>query len=176
MTEGDASGHGQRQSGALFAADHFMTWLGNGASHVNWWNLHNGLSVERNNYGDQGILSSGHARLGISQPPANTPFPPYYGVQLVSQFMKVGDTFVDCVSDRSKLVAHAVRHGSGKVGVLLINQDPDHDALVTVKGGVDGPRESFLYQRGWSAVKRTPLKRDAQGRVRVPAYGIVAVP
>ncbi|MES1227067.1 MAG: hypothetical protein ABUL72_00260, partial [Armatimonadota bacterium] len=59
MTEGDAGGHGMQFAGGLFAVDHLFSWWEGGVEHVDWWNLHNGLS--KNNQGlpdDQGMLSS----------------------------------------------------------------------------------------------------------------------
>lgn len=176
MTEGDASGYGQRQPGALFAADHFMTWLSSGASSVNWWNLHNGLSVGRGDYGDQGILSSGHAKSRIEQPKANTPFPPYYGVQMVDRTIRPGDAFVRADSDRPTVIAHGVKRKDGRIGVLLINEDPDHDSVVTVKGLPVREGERIEYQRDWTRIKSTRLSRPTgEWQVRVPAYSIVTL-
>jgi hypothetical protein len=176
MTEGDASGYGQRQAGALFAADHFATWLSSGADSVNWWNLHNGLSVQRDDYGDQGILSSGHKKNGVEQPDANTPFPPYYGVQMFNRMIQPGDDFIAAKGNRSTLVPHAARRKDGKISVMLINEDPDHDSVVTLEGLPLAEGERFDYQRGWTSLKRSRLtKPDREWTVRVPAYGIVVI-
>jgi hypothetical protein len=172
MTEGDSSSQVMRHPGALFAADHFMTWLENGASHVDWWNLHNGLSHWQGIYDDQGILSSGHSTQGVTQPPANTPFPPYYGVQMFSRAASPGDRFLAVTSSRPTLVAHAVRRKNGKVAVMLINEDPDHDSTVTVQG-VAGFSERLEYRRGMSGIRRSRGKTD--GAIRVPAYSIVVL-
>ncbi|HEY0866411.1 MAG TPA: hypothetical protein VGE01_03475 [Fimbriimonas sp.] len=178
MTEGDGNDTNLRASGALFAADHYMTWLGNGAAHVNWWNLHNGLSHWQGQYGDQGILSSGHTNRGVAQPPANTPFSPYYGVQMVDRAAKPGDTFVPAASDRKTLVAHAVRQKSGRLAVMLINQDTDHATLAEIeiagfKPGTPGDR--FELGRGQSRIKRSRIEAEPKLKVAVPATGIVVV-
>jgi hypothetical protein len=79
MTEGDGSGFNMRFPGALFAADFYAQWIKHGTSSIHWWNLHNGLSVQADpNFDDQGMLSSGHTNQGVTQPPVNTPFTPYY--------------------------------------------------------------------------------------------------
>lgn len=135
MTEGDGSGLGMRHAGALFAADFFATWLSHGCDSVVWWNLHNGLNVDSQGvFGDQGTLSSGHTNRGVSQPAANTPFPPYYGHLLFSKFARPGDTFLTAASSRRGLVVHAVKRPGGSVAILLINQDPDAEMRVTIKG------------------------------------------
>lgn len=122
MTEGDASGQNMRHPGALFAADHFANWLKYGAGHVNWWNVHNGLWVGPNGeYDDQGMLSSGHTSRGISQPPANTPFPTYWGVAMFSRFAKPGDTFVRVEGATETLSLHAVKTKKGLIRLLAIN-------------------------------------------------------
>lgn len=176
MTEGDASGYGQRQAGALFAADHFATWLSSGADSVNWWNLHNGLSVSRNDYGDQGILSSGHAKDGVTQPSANTPFSPYYGVQMFGKMIRPGDSFVAASSSRPTVVAHAAKGKDGKLAVMLINEDPDHDSVVTINGLPLTEGERFEYQRDWTSIKRSRVQKpDREWNVRVPAYSIVVL-
>lgn len=174
MTEGDSSTQVMRHPGALFAADHFMTWLENGASHVDWWNLHNGLSHWQGSYDDQGILSSGHSTQGVSQPPANTPFPPYYGVQMVTRTVRKGDAFVAASSDRSSLIAHAVRRKDGKLAVMLINEDSDHDtvARLQVGGAAFSGGERLEYRRGMARLVRG---RQPGLEVRVPAYSIVVV-
>ncbi|MDW8803874.1 hypothetical protein P1P68_03475 [Streptomyces scabiei] len=43
VTETDAVGSPalSSQSAALFASNTYMTWFEHGATHVNWWNLHN---------------------------------------------------------------------------------------------------------------------------------------
>lgn len=122
MTEGDASGQNMRHPGSLFAADHFARWLKFGASHVNWWNVHNGLWVGNNGeYDDQGMLSSGHTSRGVSQPPANTPFPTYWGVAMFSRFAHSGDTFVKVDGSTDALALHAVKTKRGQIRLLAIN-------------------------------------------------------
>jgi len=130
MTEGDASGQNMRHPGALFAADHFAHWLKHGAAHVNWWNLHNGLWVGPNGeYDDQGMLSSGHTSRGISQPPANTPFPTYWGVAIFSRFARPGDAFVKVEGGTEALSLHAVKTRNGRIRLLAINHGKEAQEL-----------------------------------------------
>ena len=174
MTEGDSSSIVMRHPSALFAADHFATWLANGAAHVNWWNLHNGLSVSRDGtFDDQGILSSGHRNRGIAQPPANTPFPAYFGIQAFSKFAKPGDTFLSARSDHPSLVVHAVRSPKGGVSLLLINRDPDHTFSVSIEGVQvrDGVRWSF--GPGSGSLRREAFREGE--KVPVPGYSLAVL-
>ncbi|MBN9500997.1 MAG: hypothetical protein BGO01_05950 [Armatimonadetes bacterium 55-13] len=158
MTEGDGSTINMRHAGALFAADFYSQWFANGASTVVWWNLHNGLSVDRNGiFDDQGMLSSGHSERGVQQPDANTPFPAYWGQYMFGQFAKPGDQFLPTTSSRPELIVHAVKRGNG-VRALLINRDPDHVMRVS---GVRGARELGYGRTGrgkWSALAGSELR------------------
>jgi hypothetical protein len=172
MTEGDGNDTNMRATGALFAADHYMTWLSSGAAHVNWWNLHNGLSHWQGRYGDQGILSSGHSTRGVAQPAANTPFPPYYGVQMVAKAVRPGDSFVACSSSRPTLLAYAAKRPDGRMSVMLINEDTDHATEATLSGLTGKAFERWEYLPGAARIRRSRV--DA-GKVKVPANGIVVL-
>lgn len=180
MSEGDASGYNTRAPGALFAADHFLTWWESGAANVDWWDLHNGATRARDGgLDDQGILSNGSRGGELVEPPANTPFPPYYGVQLVHRLAVPGDTFLRADSSAPTLIAHAVRKRDGRLGVMLINEDPVADARVTVRVRGATPLPSgarYEYGPKTGAVRES--KATDLGRaftVTVPAYGIVVI-
>jgi hypothetical protein len=119
---------------ALFLTDNYMNWLENGVANVDWWDLHNGISTGTNdssslygtaNYGDYGVLSSGASSNGASEPPANTPFPTYYGLQMLNQFAAAGDQMVTASSNQGMVAVHVVKQANGNIAVLLINKDPD---------------------------------------------------
>lgn len=144
MTEGDAAGQNMRHPGSLYAADHFAHWIKFGASHVNWWNVHNGLWVGPNGeYDDQGMLSSGHTNRGVSQPPANTPFPTYWGVAMFSRFAHPGDTFIKVDGTTDTLSLHAVRTAKGQIRLLAINHSKDPVQLDLA--GYALPRKMSFY-------------------------------
>jgi hypothetical protein len=114
---------------ALFQADAYMTWLENGVTNVDWWQLHNGPVLNTNNgsnlygtanFGDYGVLSNGQA----PEPVANTPFPAYYGLQMLSHLGRAGDRIIGSQSDNALVSAHAVQQDDGSIAVLLINKDP----------------------------------------------------
>jgi len=76
---------------ALFLDDNYMTWLEHGVTNVDWFQLHNSPMTGANintspslygtaTYGDYGILSYGQS----PEPAADTPFPPYYGLQMLT--------------------------------------------------------------------------------------------
>ncbi|MFF0311060.1 cellulose binding domain-containing protein [Streptosporangium sp. NPDC004379] len=133
------------QPGALAAADAYATLLANGVFTVDWWNVHNGIGkvteVEgHTDYGDFGLLSSGScADGGVCEPAANTPFAPYYALQMVSRFARPGDRFVRAATDQAKVTAHAVRRPDGSLAVMLINTSSDTSYPVAIDYSGFGP-------------------------------------
>ncbi len=130
---------------ALFLADGFMTWLEDGTANASWWDLHNGIDPNGNNspslygtatYGDLGLLSGGGSAGGTSEPPVNTPFPPYYGLQMLTKLGTPGDTMVAAASDQALVTAHAVRQANGNLALMLVNKSPDttYDVNVALSG------------------------------------------
>jgi hypothetical protein len=125
---------------ALFLASDYMTWLDNGIANVDWWDTHNSIVTGTNDssslygnaqYGDYGLLSSGGSANGISEPPANTPFPAYYGLQMVHNLIGQGGQTIATTSNQSLVEVHAVRHPNGKLSVMLINKDPSNSYTVS---------------------------------------------
>ncbi|MGI5285868.1 cellulose binding domain-containing protein [Nonomuraea polychroma] len=135
MTEfntGSSSAGTTTQPGALAAADAYATLLANGVFTVDWWNVHNGIGpvtqVEgHTDYGDFGLLSSATctADNSVCEPALNTPFAPYYALQMMSRFARPGDQFVRAATDQPKVTAHAARRPNGDLAVLLINTSSD---------------------------------------------------
>jgi hypothetical protein len=130
------------QVNALFLADDYMNWLENGVANVDWWDLHNSITTGTNDspslygtadYGDYGVLSSGESSNGISEPPADTPFAPYYGLQMLTHLGKAGDQMVTSSSSQSLVTIHAVKQANGDLAVLLINKDPSTTYVVGLK-------------------------------------------
>ena len=114
-----------------------MTWLEHGVANVDWWDTHNGPVLGTNDspslygtatYGDYGVLSNG----GTPEPPAETPFPPYYGLQMLTRLGVAGDQMVAATSSSSLAAVHAVKQASGNLAVLLINKDPAKSHPVTL--------------------------------------------
>ncbi|MFI6741179.1 cellulose binding domain-containing protein [Nonomuraea sp. NPDC050451] len=142
MTEfntGSSSNGTNTQPGALAAADAYATLLANGVFTVDWWNVHNGIGtvtqVEgHTDYGDFGLLSSGTCTSdnSVCEPALNTPFAPYYALQMVSKFARPGDQFVRAATDQAKVVAHAARRPNGDLAVMLINTSNDTSYPVAI--------------------------------------------
>ncbi|HEY7350691.1 MAG TPA: cellulose-binding protein [Ktedonobacterales bacterium] len=120
----------------LFLADSYLSWLENGVTNIDWWGLHNGMTTGQNNsaslsgdtqYGDYGILSSGSKAPGFKEPPANTPFAPYYALQLLTRLASPGDHMLQASAPgQTQLTVHAISKKNGQIALLLINKD--HDA------------------------------------------------
>jgi hypothetical protein len=145
---------------ALFLTDQVMTWLENGVTNVDWWAIHNSPfdgNVDASLYGsyafgDYGILSRGLTSAnGEVEPPANTPFPAYYGLQMLSYLgHRARSTMLATTSSTPLVSVHAVKQTNGKVNVMLINKDPSVAYTVTLS--LQGAR--------------------SHGRARVFAYGV----
>jgi len=143
---------------ALFLADGFMTWLEDGAANTSWWDLHNGIDLSGNNspslygaatYGDLGVLSSGGSAGGVSEPPVNTPFPPYYGLQMLTKLGMPGDTMVAASSDQALVTAHAVRQANGNLALMLVNKSPDTTYNVALSlSGYSPASTATIYSYG----------------------------
>src|SRR5579859_4799257 len=168
----------------LFLADAYMTWLENGVFNVDWWAEHNGISTSGDNssslygtanYGDMGVLSNGSSSGGISEPPADTPFPPYYGLQILSHLFGPGDTMVSSSSNQSLVAVHAVKQANGNLAVLLINKDPNntYNVLLSLNGYSTAANATlYTYDENSSAII------SAQGSstsVSIVPYSLTAV-
>ncbi|MFL6115148.1 MAG: cellulose binding domain-containing protein, partial [Catenulispora sp.] len=128
---------------ALYLTQDYLGWIQNGVTSVDWWQIHNGIVTGTNNssslygtatYGDYGILSD--ASCGTvngartCEPAADTPFPAYYGMQLLGKFIHPGDTLVSASSSQSLLKAYSVKAADGSLRVLLVNDDPSNSYTV----------------------------------------------
>ena len=137
VTETNSSIDMDTQPGALFAADMYMTWLENGASTVDWWNEHNGEGTVSTvdgatDYGDQGIFSNNSNSGGTTEPATDTPFAPYYGIEMLSKLAAPGGTMVNSTSSQALLRVHAVRDSSGNLNLLIDNEDPSNSYAVSL--------------------------------------------
>jgi alpha-L-arabinofuranosidase len=172
---------------ALYLADDYMTWLENGVANADWWNLHNGPVGGSNDssslygnaqYGDYGILSTGgctSTNSSICEPPANTPFPPYYGLQMLNYLARPGDTIVSSSSSQSLVTVHAVKQANGKLAVLLVNKDPNNSYTVslTLNGYTVGPSATiYTYGENSSSITSTS---GSSSSVTIAPYSLTTV-
>ncbi len=131
VTEANSNVDLDTQPNALFAADMYMTWLENGVANVDWWDEHNGPGTfppsvvdGAQDYGDYGIFSNGNNNSGVTEPAAETPFAPYYGIEMLSKLAAPGDTMVTATSGNALVKVHAVRRAGGSLALLIDNEDP----------------------------------------------------
>ncbi|MGW5423603.1 cellulose binding domain-containing protein [Streptomyces sp. NPDC003943] len=180
VTEANAQAYLDTSPNGLFAPDNYLTWLENGAFNVDWWDLRNGTDCTNvttvegaTDYDDGGMVSSGSP----CEPAVNTPFPAYYGIQMISRLGAPGDTLVKAASSSSLLTAHAVRRADGDVAVMLINKDPRNDATVNLS--YTGFTPSSATPTVHSYLKNAHGIGTAQSGSptiqTVPAYGITVV-
>jgi hypothetical protein len=144
----------------LFLVDVYMDWLGSGGTNVSWWDLHEGTQIGGNNrsaygsteYGTLGMLANGDCKNGICQPSPNTPFPPYYGLQMLTHLGKPGDQIVAATSSVELVAAHAVRLTNGSLALLLINKDPHTTMRLKIAlSGYSPGATAMVYTYGMSS-------------------------
>jgi Glycosyl hydrolase family 79, N-terminal domain len=173
---------------ALFLADNYMNWLENGITNIDWWDIHNSITTGQNNspslygdtqYGDYGILSSGQSANGISEPPLNTPFPTYYGLQMLTKLGGAGDHMLQASSSQPLLAVHAVKRQDGRLAILLINKDPSANYKVSFSlAGYSSISSAVLYSYGKSSNAIQETSDPAFGNTLsedIPPYSLVTL-
>ena len=156
---------------ALYLEQDYLTWLESGVSNVDWWQIHNGIVTSGDNgaalagsadYGDYGVLSDGScgttpAGTQVCEPPAETPFPAYYGLRMLSRFIQPGDTLVATDSSQSLVQAFAARASGGRLRVMIVNDDPanSYGIDLTVPGYRLAPSVPVLFYGQQSAAPAT---------------------
>jgi hypothetical protein len=138
---------------ALWVEQDYLTWLENGVSNVDWWQIHNGIVTSGDNgaalsgsadYGDYGVLSDGSCGTlpsstgggaQVCEPAAETPFPAYYGLQMLSRFIQPGATLVAASSSQGLVQVFAARTGGGQLRVMIVNDDPANSYGIDLAAG-----------------------------------------
>jgi hypothetical protein len=180
VTEANANAYKDTAPNGLFAPDEYLTWLENGAFTLDWWDMHNGTDCSQvttvdgaQDYNDGGMLSSGAS----CEPPLNTPFPAYYGTEMITKLGGSGDRLVSASSSTSLLSAHAVKRGNGDVDVMLINKDPNNDYTVNLSYAGFTPSSAtptvYSYLKNGTSIGSATT--GSAGTQTVPAYSIVVV-
>ena len=190
---------------ALYLEQDYLTWLENGVANVDWWQLHNGIVTTGDNgpadnasqdpsapplygqalYGDYGVLSNGScgstpsyatpADSKVCEPPADTPFPAYYGLEMLSRFIRPGDALLGTTSSQGLVQAYAERGPGRQLRVMLVNDDPSDSYAVnlSVPGYVPRPGSSVL---SYGATSSSPSSsRLGPGPLVVEPYSITVV-
>ncbi|MGW7329101.1 LPXTG cell wall anchor domain-containing protein [Streptomyces sp. NPDC054840] len=171
------------QAAALFAPDTYMTWFEQGATHVDWWNLHNGSGDApttvngETDYQDGGILSAGTCAGGKCEPPRDTPFPTYWGIRSLTALAQPGDTMVKSSSGNSSVTVHAVRSSNGGLNVMLTNKSPQNAAQVSLSYAgftpAAGAVTTVSYAKGDTAL--TTAERGTAVAQTLPPYSITTL-
>lgn len=173
---------------ALFLADNYMSWLESGVANVDWWGVHNSITVGQNNspalygddqYGDYGVLSVGQSSGGINEPPAETPFPAYYGLQMLTKLGVSGDQMLRTSSSQPLLAVHAVKQKNGRIAALLINRSASVNYNVSFSlAGYTSASTASLYFYGKSSPSLQETSDPAFGSTLsedIPPYSLLTV-
>ncbi len=171
------------QPNALFAADMYMSWLENGVSNIDWWDQHNGPGTNPpsvvqgvQDYGDYGIFSSAGSSGGVTEPALDTPFAPYYGIEMLAKLGGPGDAMVASNSGSQLVKVHAVHQANGKLAVLVENEDPSNSATVNLSYSGFSPSGAatvYTYANGGKAV--TSATQSSTSSVTVAPYSLTVV-
>jgi hypothetical protein len=181
VTETNSSVDMDTQPAALFGADMYMTWLENGATNVDWWNEHNGAGTISTvdgvtDYGDQGIFSNASSSSGSTEPAAETPFAPYYGIEMLTKLGSAGDEMVTSTSGNSLVRVHAVRATDGSLNVLIDNEDPSNSYTVSLAYNGFTPNGSpTVYTLANNATSITSTTQSSTSSVTVSPYSLTVV-
>jgi hypothetical protein len=177
VTEANSTIDLDTQPAALFAADMYMSWLENGITNVDWWNEHNGAGQittvgGARDYGDQGIFSNG----GGGEPAANTPFAPYYAIQMLSKLSSPGETMVSSTSNNGLIRTHAVRAADGSLNILIDNEDPSGTHTVNLSYSNFTPSGTpTVYTLADNANKITSSTQSSTSSFTVKPYSLTVV-
>src|SRR5579875_261435 len=149
-------------------------------TNVDWWNEHNGISTVSTvngatDYGDQGIFSNGSSGSGYTEPAPETPFAPYYGIEMLSKLGAPGDEMVTSTSSQSLLKVHAVRRAGGSLDVLIDNEDPGSSYTVSLAyNGFTPSGTPTVYTLADNATSITSATGSASS-VTVAPYSLTVV-
>jgi hypothetical protein len=181
VTETNSTIDTDTQPGALFAADMYMTWLENGVTSVDWWNEHNGEGTVSTvdgatDYGDQGIFSNASSAGGTAEPAADTPFAPYYGIEMLTKLGSPGDEMVTATSGNALVRVHAVRRAGGSLDVLIDNEDPASSYTVNLTyNGFTSSGSPTVYTLGNNATSITSATQNSAASVTVAPYTLTVI-
>lgn len=187
---------------ALFLPDQILTLLQSGVSRVDWFNSHlgqvprfwyGGTWLQRNlrgtpammqpadtQFGDYGLLSSGDCdfHTNICQPPAHTPYAPFYGLKMLRYLAEAGSVFVGATSSDEDLRVHAVKRADGSAAVLLINRSDTQlkSAKISVSGYKTGEALWVIsYGKGSADLSCRRADVVSLDRMPLPAYSLTTV-
>jgi hypothetical protein len=171
---------------ALFLADSLATWLEQGITNVDWWDLHNGVSLGNNaaslngmaTYGDYGILSDGRCLERICPAPADTPYPTYYALQMLAAMLRPGSRLLAASSSTQEMAVHATRQPDGRIALLLVNKEGHQDLVaISLQDATTGSSGTITT---YAPADNTPITTGREGlgtqfTLSVPAYSLTTI-
>lgn len=183
LTEMNSTVDEDTQPDALFATDAYMTALEQGVFTVDWWDTRNGPSTistapdGATDFGDYGVISSGTCVGSVCEPAANTPFPTYYGISMLSKVGRPGDLMVGAGTDNSLVDAHAVRQANGDLAVLIVNKDPNNSYSVNLNyaGYTPSSATPTVYTYGDEGTSITSAAQGTSTTQTIAPYSIESI-
>ncbi|HEY3872073.1 MAG TPA: cellulose binding domain-containing protein [Actinocrinis sp.] len=166
---------------ALFAADTYMSFLEGGVTNVDWWDQHNGPGTPSTvdgaqDYGDGGMFSSGTNGSGVTEPPLDTPFDSYYGVEMLTKLAAPGDQIVNASSGNPLVRVHAVRRADGTLNVLIDNEDPTNSYTANLTyNGFTPSGSPTVYTLANNATSITSTTQSSASSVTVAPYTLTVI-
>src|ERR1043166_4828956 len=115
----------------------------------------------------------------MHEPQQETPFPTYYGLQMLTKLGGPGDQMLQATSNESNLAVHAVRQKNGAVAILLINKDPSKNYTVSFSlKGYSPASSATLYSYGKSSPglseRQDPAFKETLSE-DIPPYSLVTI-
>ena len=151
----------------MFAADSFAKLLERGAYTVEWVPVHAPVKALSPTFLDSD----------------NKPQPAYYGIKLLHEIARPGDTFVNASTEMETLTVYATKRRNGGLGLLLINKETARsvNVAVSVSGynfAAKGTRFEYSKQSVEAGKNITEAPIENLGptfTVEVPRLGMVEV-
>ncbi|HEU5353090.1 MAG TPA: cellulose binding domain-containing protein [Actinocrinis sp.] len=183
LTEMNSGVDTTTQPDALFGADAYMTALEDGVFNVDWWDTHNGPSTistapdGATDFNDWGVLSSGTCVGTTCEPALNTPFPPYFGISMLSKLGRPGDQMVKAGTDQPLVSAHAVRQANGNLAVQIVNKDVNNSYPINLHytGYSPSTATPTVYTYGDEASSITSAAQGTSSSQTIAPYTIETV-
>jgi len=127
-------------------------------------------------FGDQGMFSNATNYGGTQEPTVDTPFAPYYAVEMISKLGTPGDEMVASTSGNSLLRVHAVRTADGALNVLIDNEDPSNSYTVSLAySGFTPSGSPTVYTFAAKGTSITSASQSSASSVTVGPYSLTVV-
>ena len=111
---------------------------------------------------------------------ANTPFPAYFGFQMLSYLgHRAQDAMLETTTSNQLVTVHAVRQADGAINLLVINKDPSlrYDLNVALTGASSHGWAS-VYRYGMNSASITRGRKQVRGAtfaVSVEPYSLTTI-